>query len=167
MASEDAMNPVDTINPEDELSVEITLDNWNDFFEEKDVVVVSYNAFDEVDRVRVLKTIAIRDEYVVDAEKSDVAIEVEGVFTDYYYVNINEDTWTIEYLEKKDDHEWYDKFVESFEMYNFNATDFGYSVHFNRPGDDYVFDLNSKPYVERYTIKEIMRIKGTLYYWNK
>lgn len=147
--------------------VEITMDNWQEYFEEKDVLSVKYNAFDEVEDIYFYKILTIKEGITVDPYKSSVAIELNGHF-EHYYVNIDTDTWKFNFEERKGDFEYSPSSeIEEFGLHTYKQGDNEkeyYSVQFCRFGDNMVgIDKDTqRTYVERFFIDEIIRVKGTL-----
>lgn len=67
---------------EDYTVVEITNDNWQDYFEIKEVVSVGKNAFGEIDQFRSDTSFRLKDTYgVVNASLSSGGVEYQYVFT--------------------------------------------------------------------------------------
>ena len=150
-----------------EEQVEITLDNWQEYFEEKDVLSAKYNAFDEIEKIYFYKILTLKEGILIDTTKSDVAVEVNGHFENYY-VNIDTETWEVKFEERKDNFECdltpkVEKFILNSYKQGDNEQNY-YSVEFCRYGDNMVVTNKEtqRSFVERFFIDEVIRIKGTL-----
>lgn len=78
-AAADATPAPDDAPAPESAPVEITMDNWNQYFELTEKQIDQTNAFGEVDSVRLIHAFALKDEYVdkVDtAKENKVAVEV-------------------------------------------------------------------------------------------
>lgn len=149
-----------------EKEIEITMDNWQEYFEEKDVLSVKYNSFDEIEDIYFYKILTLKEGISVDPYKSDIAVEA-NVHYEQYYVNIDTDTWEFNFEEKKGDFEYSSSEIEEFCLNTYKQGDNEkqyYSVQFCRFGDNMVMtDKETQTtYVERIFIDDITRIKGTL-----
>ena len=150
----------------EEKEVEITMDNWQEYFEEKDVLSVKYNSFDEIEDIYFYKILTLKEGISVDPYKSDIAVEA-NIHYEQYYVNIDTNTWEFNFEEKKGDFEYSSSEIEEFCLNTYKQGDNEkkyYSVQFCRFGDNMVMtDKETQTtYVERVFIDDITRIKGTL-----
>lgn len=146
-----------------EKEVEITMDNWQEYFEEKEMISLKYNAFDEIEHIEYYKVLALKDGITIDPYKSNVAIEA-STHIEHYYVNIDTDTWDFEFEERKGDFEYTNKSkVKEFSTHTYEQGEY-YSVEFYTVAENYVGTEKEtgRTYVERYFIDEIIRIKGIL-----
>ena len=147
--------------------IEITLDNWQEYFEEKDVLGVEYNAFDEIEDIYFYKNLTLKEGISIDTYESNIAVEA-NVHYEQYYVNIDTNTWEFSFEEKRGEFEYSSSKIEEFRSYIYKQGDSEkkyYSAQFCRFGDNMVMtDKETQTtYVERVFIDEITRIKGTLY----
>ena len=134
--------------------------------EEKDVLSVKYNSFDEIEDIYFYKILTLKEGISVDPYKSDIAVEA-NIHYEQYYVNIDTNTWEFNFEEKKGDFEYSSYEIEEFCLNTYKQGDNEkkyYSVQFCRFGDNMVMtDKETQTtYVERVFIDDITRIKGTL-----
>lgn len=147
--------------------IEITLDNWQEYFEEKDILSVKYNSFDEIEDIYFYKILTLKEGISIDPYKSDIAVEA-NVHYEQYYVNIDTDTWEFNFEEKKGEFEYSSSEIEEFCSNTYKQGDNEkkyYSAQFCRFGDNMVMTdkETQRTYSERLFIDEIIKIKGTLY----
>lgn len=57
------------------VTVEITLDNWKDYFELREYIEFNENGFGEIDDAKIYWSIANKDEFTVDEENCNVTFE--------------------------------------------------------------------------------------------
>ena len=146
-----------------EKEIEITMDNWQEYFEEKEVLSLKYNAFDEIEDICFYKILALKEGITIDPYKSNVAIEA-NTHIEHYYVNIDTDTWDFEFEERKGDFEHAPTSkIKEFFTHTYEQGEY-YSVEFYTVAENYVGTEKEteRTFVERYFIDEIIRIKGTL-----
>lgn len=146
--------------------VEITMDNWQEYFEKRDVYRVEYNEFDEIEEIYFYGILALKDGIEIDSDKSDIAVEF-GCHFENWYVNFNKDTGEFAYIERKDDFTYYETKTEAFRERTYEQIgkeQTCYAVEYARLGDNYLWtdSETGNDWAERYFIDEIHRIKGTL-----
>lgn len=156
-----------------EKEVEITMDNWQEYFEFIEVVCANenYNAFDELASVSYPYhyCLTIKEEYEIDIEKSNVAIEING-HSEYWSVNIDKDTLEISYIEKTKDGDSFNR-VSEFKKLNLIFEEqldreLYYGVKLTPEGDPYIINFNEETQVGtmfRHFLDEVVRIQGTIY----
>ena len=147
--------------------VEITMDNWQEYFEEKDIVSARYNAFDEIEDVIIHQVLAVKEGITIDPYKSNVAIEYNG-HTEMYYVKVDTDTWQVTFEERKDEHVHNVSQVEEFGIKTYKQgdsekTEFALELC-GRVDHWLTTDTKTqRTFIDKYFIDEITRVKGTLY----
>ena len=82
-------------------TIEITMDNWQDYFEEYDEDVWELNAFQELDKLTNCAYLVLKDEYAsrLVEEKSSVTFEIK-CFLDEYHItaDVENRTWQREFV---------------------------------------------------------------------
>ena len=151
----------------DGYEVEITTDNWQDYFVEKDIVSARYNAFDEIEDIIIHQVLTVKEGITIDPYKSNVAIEYNG-HTEMYYVKVDTDTWQVTFEERKDEHVHNVSQVEEFGIKTYKQgdsekTEFALELC-GRVDHWLTTDTKTqRTFIDKYFIDEITRIKGTLY----
>ena len=71
---------------ETETTVEIAMENWDNFFEFKEIELWHENSFGEIDGLEIMPVICVREEYVdrIILQKTQVAVEYSTMYTPYY-----------------------------------------------------------------------------------
>lgn len=147
--------------------VEITMDNWQEYFIEKEIITATYNSFDEVEDIIIHKVLTLKEGIMIDPSKSNVAIKYNG-HTEMCYVDIDTDTWEFTFEERKNEYEHNVSQVEEFGIKTYRQGDNekkGYALELCGRVDHWVMTdtETQRTYIDRYFIDEITRIKGTLY----
>ena len=126
-----------------EQEIEITMDNWQEYFEEKEVISASSNAFDELEHIAIHQVLALKDKYEIDKEKSEVDIEYK---------------WHIEKSK-------IDSFREHTYKIGDNSSQVIYGLDYSGKGDFYtrVDKETQQRTTEKFFIDEIIRIQGAIY----
>jgi hypothetical protein len=73
-------------------SIEITQDNWEDYFEVKLIVEESKNAFDEVEMIYLQNIFTLKDDYTDRFKDADIAVEFEETCTSVCSIEYNTET---------------------------------------------------------------------------
>ena len=159
-----------------EKEIEITMDNWQDYFEFKEIVLPwnTYNAFDELEseNVTIDYCVVLKDKYEINEEKSKVAIEFTGYIQEWS-INADMSTLEVDYIEKISDIDIYNtgktvytttdkfsniKFIDGKKVY--------YGIQINPKGELNLTWYNEEAKIrtnQRYFLDEVVRIKGTIY----
>ncbi len=147
-----------------EKEIEITTDNWQEYFEEKDMILThkEYNSFDElVESYSLHHCIVLKDGYEIDVEKSKIAIEYQP-YSELWSVDVDTDTLNISFNEKIEDEARYTQEDDLFESFKANEiTYYGLKEHLGRASDDNEITLSDN-HVRR-VFFEIKRVQGTIY----
>lgn len=156
-AAETAQPPVlDTYNdPGEPTEVPLTMDNWQDYFEIKDVTREYKNAFDEVDNVSLEYDLTLKDEYLMKlAPGSNAIFQVTYTETSpdgYAYEGDWDGEVNFSYLDS--------------EMGSFGAYITSASMQTDEAGQ-YITD-EAGQYIPYYTyVLTVARVAGTLYLYN-
>ena len=80
------------------ICVEITLDNWQDYFELREYTEFVENGFGEIDDAKTYWSVVSKDGYTVDEENCDVTFEFTYV-EEYVVATIDTETKTVVYGE--------------------------------------------------------------------
>lgn len=152
-----------------EQEIEITMDNWQEYFEEKEVISASSNAFDELEHIAIHQVIALKDKYEIDKEKSEVDIEYKWHIEEYC---VDFDTDTLEYtygdkikVHKTPENSRIDSFREHTYKIGDNSSQVIYGLDYSGKGDFYtrVDKETQQRTTEKFFIDEIIRIQGAIY----
>ena len=162
---------------EKEEEVEITMDNWQDYFEFKEIVLPwnTYNAFDELEseNVTIDYCIVLKDEYEIDEEKSKVAIEYTG-YREEWSIDVDMSTLDITYIEKvtdvyADPLAGQKEFNRTGEFSNINfknsETEY-YGIQISGRGEPNITWFHEETQTRtniRCFLDEVIRIQGTIY----
>lgn len=145
-------------------TVEITLDNWQDYFEFCEYTVFLDNAFGEFDCFYICWSLAAKDGLIVDENNSDIAIEYTYT-TERKPYTVDYENKTIDFGETKDD-PWVRSKVTG--MYMLDGRHFGEDI--GRYGT-LIFENSSSSDLQGYenilVDFEVIQIAGNLCYTNQ
>jgi len=151
-------------------TIEITMDNFYDYFEEKEIVSVNYDDFDEVDWIEIQQYFALKEKYSIDTDASDVAIEY-SVYSEEYYVDFDYETFQYTYEEKVEDEYDYKNILTKKDTFKNNYVNNGqqeeviYGLNYwSHDPTSVVIDEETQrsKTTGRWFIEEIIRVKGTI-----
>lgn len=155
--------------------IEITMDNWNDYFEIKDIikpgVEIEKNDFDEIENIKLVggTYFILKEEYIKRFVSSDIAIEynTNQAKTMLAKYNIKEENFESKYLE--DDYyglpfyEWIGNRTNNICMDTVKNYEYLLTDKNGKYGEFVSIEGNiADIYFIMYTNCEITRIKGTL-----
>ncbi len=152
-------------------AIEITMDNWQDYFEIKPYIDVRRNDFDEIDDIKFGTKMVLKEEYADKFAGADGAVEV--LKKDSYYCNVEYNAATGEYvigdaysedvLKEKDYYTSDDDTIsDKLSNYGKNGLTFG-GYRGGYPDSKEVNGDTIKIDVENYANIDVIKIKGNLY----
>ena len=153
---------------ETETTVEITMENWDSFFEFKEIELWQENSFGEVDNLEIMPVICVREEYAdrIILEKMQVAVEYSTMHPSYY-IEIDFDNKTYEWgnncnPESDDAHTAFTSDCMLFTEYTDEELHTVSGIDGSWLSKDTIFeDENGQTYATR-RITTITRIQGTI-----
>ena len=160
-----------------EKEIEITMDNWQDYFEFKEIVLPwnTYNAFNELESENVITNycVVLKDKYEINEEKSKVAIEFTGYIQEWS-INADMSTLEVDYIEKIRDIDFgfdtgetvYTRTGEFSNIRFKNGEKEYYGILLSPQGEPNLTWYNEETTIrtnQRYFLDEVVRIKGTIY----
>ena len=140
---------------------EITMDNWSDFFEIKEVSTVEKDAFGEITKIGIGRYLVLKEEYVVNAMMSQVFIEYSSNQVKY---SVTADKATGEYTigDVVDNHDNWTPTKLTMNTTHQREANNQYGIHI---GTSYVTKFPTCEIDIRSNF-EVSRVAGTLYVFN-